>query len=432
MTEQLEKQHSPGTFNLPPQDLTAPAEGSKGQQPKAGGSAAPTNGSSYPDLSPLNPPKETTYQIENFAQAFGSQFKSGRRTPLSYGSDPGAEVDHRIRTPVSEFSGYTSLLADVSEPVDKTFKPNEGFSGATVLELQPLSTRAKGVKATVEITFQADATIDESTVKDKMNSAAECTGCPLEGATFATKSLCESKPCDLGSTTCVSADGNYSCNCKDGYIETNLTSRVCIAACLIGEEAKDGECIKLPKKGPKKSKEADIGMSQVNQPNTKAPMTSNFSNGYREPANGIANSAANTGMQRFPRAATNNNWESRTNLDMTPSNSRQNLIPASRTSRYDDDDDAAPYAQVRPQSSLYSQARPQSNLYAQTRPQSNPYAQTQPQSSLYAQTKPQSNPYALPRPQSNPYAQTRPQSNPYASSQGQSTSYFSEDVGRRY
>lgn len=117
LTEQLEKQHSPGTFNLPPQDLTASAEGSKGQQPKAGGTAAPTNGSTYPDLSRLNPPKETTYQIENFAQAFGSQFKSGRRTPLSYGNDPGSEVDHRIQTPVSEFSGYTSLLADVSEPV---------------------------------------------------------------------------------------------------------------------------------------------------------------------------------------------------------------------------------------------------------------------------------------------------------------------------
>nr|XP_043870409.1 zinc finger protein 281b isoform X2 [Solea senegalensis] len=117
LTEQLEKQHSPGAYNLPPQDLTTQADGSKGQQPKVGGSAAPTNGSSYPDLSPLNPPKETTYQIENFAQAFGSQFKSGRRTPLSYGSDPAAEVDHRLRTPVSEFSGYTSLLADVSAPV---------------------------------------------------------------------------------------------------------------------------------------------------------------------------------------------------------------------------------------------------------------------------------------------------------------------------
>lgn len=131
LTEQLEKQHSPSTFTLPPpQDLTASAEGSEGQQAKAGGSGGPvgsaatapangttTNTASYPDLSPLNPPKETTYQIENFAQAFGSQFKSGRRTPLSYSNDTGPEVDHRIQTPVSEFSGYTSLLADVSEPV---------------------------------------------------------------------------------------------------------------------------------------------------------------------------------------------------------------------------------------------------------------------------------------------------------------------------
>ncbi|XP_077358291.1 zinc finger protein 281-like isoform X2 [Festucalex cinctus] len=121
LTEQLEKQHSPGAFNLPPQDLSVHAESSKGQQVKGGGAvaAAPTNSASgYSDLSPLNPPKEsTTYQIENFAQAFGSQFKSGRRTPLSYGADPATDVDHRIRTPVSEFSGYSSLLADVSEPV---------------------------------------------------------------------------------------------------------------------------------------------------------------------------------------------------------------------------------------------------------------------------------------------------------------------------
>lgn len=119
LTDQLDKQHSPGAYSLPPQDLTASSEGSKGQTAKAGGSTVPTNGSNpgFPDLSPLNPPKETTYQIENFAQAFGSQFKSGRRTPLSYGSDPSAEVDPRIRTPVSEFSGYSSLLADVSEPV---------------------------------------------------------------------------------------------------------------------------------------------------------------------------------------------------------------------------------------------------------------------------------------------------------------------------
>ncbi|CAL9699134.1 unnamed protein product [Knipowitschia caucasica] len=110
LTDQLDKQHSPGAF-----DLTATAESTKSQASKPGASTAPSNGSSFSELSQLNAQKETTYQIENFAQAFGSQFKSGRRTPLNYGSDPSTEVDPRLRT--SEFSGYSSLLADVSEPV---------------------------------------------------------------------------------------------------------------------------------------------------------------------------------------------------------------------------------------------------------------------------------------------------------------------------
>ena len=97
LTEQLEKQHSPG----------APG-------PKAGGAASTPDGLGYPDLATaLDGPKESPYQIENFAQAFGSQFKSGRHTPLGgYG-----DADPRLRTGVSEFSGYTSLLADVGEPV---------------------------------------------------------------------------------------------------------------------------------------------------------------------------------------------------------------------------------------------------------------------------------------------------------------------------
>uniref|UniRef100_A0A3P8ZI49 Zinc finger protein 281 n=1 Tax=Esox lucius TaxID=8010 RepID=A0A3P8ZI49_ESOLU len=115
LTEQLEKQHHSPGFQLTPQELTAATGAPKDQGAKGDG----TNGSG--GYSDLDVPKEVdlraTYQIENFAQAFGSQFKSGRRTPLGYSADPGAEVDHRIRTPVSEFSGYTSLLADVSEPV---------------------------------------------------------------------------------------------------------------------------------------------------------------------------------------------------------------------------------------------------------------------------------------------------------------------------
>lgn len=131
LTDQLEKQHSP-QYPLTSQELTNGVN-QKDQQTKNGTSSANGNGSSSngsvysmaqpPDLTTLETSKEvdmrTTYQIENFAQAFGSQFKSGRRTPLGYGG----EVDHRIqRTPVSEFSGYTSLLADVSEPASSGSK----------------------------------------------------------------------------------------------------------------------------------------------------------------------------------------------------------------------------------------------------------------------------------------------------------------------
>ncbi|RXN01634.1 Zinc finger protein 281 [Acipenser ruthenus] len=62
------------------------------------------------------------YQIENFAQAFGSQFKSGSRVPSAFNSNSSGEVDHRIRTSVTEFSGYTSLLSDVNEPVSTRAK----------------------------------------------------------------------------------------------------------------------------------------------------------------------------------------------------------------------------------------------------------------------------------------------------------------------
>lgn len=125
------------TEQLDTQDLTN-GNGQKEQQVKNGTSANTSSSgstsvysiSSPPDLTVLEPSKEVdmrpTFQIENFAQAFGSQFKSERRTPLAYSSDPQivvVEVDPRIsRTPVSEFSGYTSLLAEVSEPASSGTK----------------------------------------------------------------------------------------------------------------------------------------------------------------------------------------------------------------------------------------------------------------------------------------------------------------------
>ncbi|XP_029364066.1 zinc finger protein 281-like [Echeneis naucrates] len=113
LTDQMEKQHSstpPASYQISQSDLSS----QKDHPPVKNGTAV------YPlapsqDLATLDSSKPS-YQIENFAQAFGSQFKSDGRG-LSYGTDSSGEVDHRIRTPVSEFSGYSSLLSDVNEPV---------------------------------------------------------------------------------------------------------------------------------------------------------------------------------------------------------------------------------------------------------------------------------------------------------------------------
>ncbi|XP_018090283.1 zinc finger protein 281 isoform X2 [Xenopus laevis] len=69
--------------------------------------------------STLEPQKDVrqraTCQIENFAQAFGSQFKSGNRVPISFNTTTDGGVDHRLRTSTPEFSGYTNLLSDVHD-----------------------------------------------------------------------------------------------------------------------------------------------------------------------------------------------------------------------------------------------------------------------------------------------------------------------------
>lgn len=107
LTEQMEKQHSstPPSYQISPSELSSQKDHSPG---KAGATG-------YPLAPPLDSSKPS-YQIENFAQAFGSQFKSEGHG-LSYAADSGAEADHRLRTSVSEFSGFTSLLSDVNEPV---------------------------------------------------------------------------------------------------------------------------------------------------------------------------------------------------------------------------------------------------------------------------------------------------------------------------
>ncbi|XP_070602492.1 LOW QUALITY PROTEIN: zinc finger protein 281 [Erythrolamprus reginae] len=63
-----------------------------------------------------------TYQIETFAQAFGSQFKTGSRVPMTFIANSNGEVDHRVRTSVSDFSGYSNIMSDVSEPCSTRVK----------------------------------------------------------------------------------------------------------------------------------------------------------------------------------------------------------------------------------------------------------------------------------------------------------------------
>ncbi|KAK5856002.1 hypothetical protein PBY51_007629 [Eleginops maclovinus] len=112
LTDQMEKQHSstPPSYQIGPSDLSRQKEQLPGKNGTVVYPLAPSQ-----DLASLDSSKPS-YQIENFAQAFGSQFKSDSRG-LSYATDSSGEVDHRIRTPVSQFSGYSSLLSDVNEPV---------------------------------------------------------------------------------------------------------------------------------------------------------------------------------------------------------------------------------------------------------------------------------------------------------------------------
>lgn len=102
LAEQMEKRHSstpPSSYQINPSD---PGLQKDQASVKTGAETIYSLDSSKP-----------SYQIENFAQAFGAQFKSDGQM---YGTDSGGEVDHRIRTPVSDFSGFSSLLSDVHEP----------------------------------------------------------------------------------------------------------------------------------------------------------------------------------------------------------------------------------------------------------------------------------------------------------------------------
>ncbi|KAG8446829.1 hypothetical protein GDO86_014329 [Hymenochirus boettgeri] len=91
-------------FHLQPQELASTLEPEKDIRPRA------------------------TCQIENFAQAFGSQFKSGNRVPLSFNTTTDGGVDHRMRTSTPEFSGYTNLLSEVNDTGSSRVKTSSSQS----------------------------------------------------------------------------------------------------------------------------------------------------------------------------------------------------------------------------------------------------------------------------------------------------------------
>ncbi|XP_068439564.1 mucin-13-like [Clinocottus analis] len=307
---------------------------------------------------------------------------------------------------------FQEASSTITQHLDEVFKDNKGSS--QVVKLSVLSSKVlsrstlNGIEATVDIIFKADVNINTSSVEDKIK-AAGCTDCPLEN------------PCDTETTICNSTDGDFKCTCSANYFETDLSNRVCIP-CPIGKQISEDskKCIpctfgysglncketwkltlvivgsvfgglllimlillpvlvlKSSKKSSKKDKHADIGKPYVSHPPAKQPLVnSNFDKSQTTSVNGQANGLAafaNAGVPRIPRATTTNSWDSRTNLEMSMSNSRQNLIPVGRNSRlYDDHDDMNRYAQARPQNNPYAQNQPQTNPYAQSQGNSNPY-----------------------------------------------------------
>ncbi|KAK1881134.1 Mucin-13 [Dissostichus eleginoides] len=257
----------------------------------------------------------------------------------------------------------------ITHELDGAFESyNDSYSGSIVLKLSQVtkdnnvwSRAGTGVSADVQIIFKANANILTLGVTAKLEEAGKCGGCLLKGSTFLAWKL---------SLVIV------------GSVLGALLLITLIVLIVVA--------VRSPKKkSSKKSKKADTGNSYVSQLPVKAPLGANS---HVAPANGLGNGQSafgNAGMPRIPRATTTSSWDGRTNLEMTPSNSRQNLIPAGRNSRfYEDNEDQ--YAQSR-QSSLY--ARPQNDPYSQSRPQNNPYSQSRPQNNPYAQSQGHSSPY---------------------------------------
>ncbi|XP_023134057.2 mucin-13b [Amphiprion ocellaris] len=319
---------------------------------------------------------------------------------------------------------FLKAAEDIAIELERFFDGTQGYSGSRVLEINKGVARKDIVVASVENIYEANSEVTSSDVTKVMTAASKCTGCLLKDSEFTARNLCDENACDAFTTNCTSSDGSFTCPCLEGFIRTTYSDRICIA-CPSGSQATDSGCdncsfgysgfncgdnwqlllviigsvlggllliclillpvvaLKSPKKSSKKKKDADIGKPYITHSSAKSPLAnSNQANSQAVSLNGSADAFANGGVPRIPRATTNSPWDSRTNLEMIPSHSRQNLISEGRNSRpFDDQDDISPYGLSR-QNSQYSQ-RPQSNPYGQPRAQFNPYAKSQGHSNPY-------------------------------------------------
>ncbi|XP_034563016.1 mucin-13b isoform X3 [Notolabrus celidotus] len=329
---------------------------------------------------------------------------------------PGKKYTPAMNDPTSK--DFLKTSSEISEELKKALTETKGYVGSTVLKLRPIPepsrfwSRAEArVLADVENIFKTDTDYEATEIQTTLTNYIENNkDSPLAGGNFTVGNLCEKSVCDVKTTVCKTEKGAYSCNCKEDYIETSHSTSMCIACSSGKKPSGPSSCEDCPygysgfnckeswklalvvvgsvfgalllisviglavmstrpaKKSSKKNKD-----EKFNSFPAKAPLvTTTTANSRQISVNGSANGYANAGVPRIPRATTNS-LDRRTNLEMFPSNSRQNPSPAGRNTRlYDDPDDVNPYARSRPQNNPYAQSRAQTNLNP-NQGHSNPY-----------------------------------------------------------
>uniref|UniRef100_A0A3Q2VJX1 EGF-like domain-containing protein n=1 Tax=Haplochromis burtoni TaxID=8153 RepID=A0A3Q2VJX1_HAPBU len=276
---------------------------------------------------------------------------------------------------------FIETANEIIAELDEVYNEMNGYSKSIVLKLLPRSTRVSGasseVIASVQIIFEASSEITDDQV---VKTLTECKDCSVIDNTFNITNLCDDAPCDEHSTNCKSGDGAFSCICNKGYMQTDYSNRMCIA-CPFGKELKDNECVTcsfgysgfncsenwqlilvivgsvlggllliaiilLPvvatqksNKISKKSKSAEMEKPYTNLSSAAQPVASNkFGHSQGVSFNGSANGNSgfqNGGVPMFPRAGNpTNSMDNRTNLEMKPSNSRQNFGHMNSGSEY--------------------------------------------------------------------------------------------------